>query len=73
MSDTNLQGRLRITVLTVALRNLAYFFIEGGIALAIDSASLLADSVDFLEDTATNLLIFIALFGPSKIELSSAN
>lgn len=55
-------SRLRATVLTVALLNLAYFFIEAGIALAIDSASLLADSVDFLEDTSVNLLILIALF-----------
>lgn len=54
-------GRLRRAVLLVAGLNLAYFFVEGGIALAIDSVSLLADSVDFLEDTAVNLLIALAL------------
>ena len=54
-------GRLRRTVLLVAALNLAYFFVESGIALAIGSVSLFADSVDFLEDTAVNLLIFLAL------------
>lgn len=53
--------RLRRTVLLVAAINLGYFFVESGVALAIGSVSLLADSVDFLEDTAVNLLIFIAL------------
>ncbi len=53
--------RLRRTVLLVAAINFAYFFVESGVALAIGSVSLLADSVDFLEDTAVNLLIFIAL------------
>jgi Co/Zn/Cd efflux system component len=52
---------LRRTVLIVALLNLAYFGIEFGVALAIGSVSLIADSVDFLEDTSVNLLIFFAL------------
>jgi Co/Zn/Cd efflux system component len=52
---------LRRTVLLVAALNLAYFFVESGVALAIGSVSLMADSVDFLEDTAVNLLIFVAL------------
>ena len=52
---------LRRTVGVVALLNLAYFFVEIGVARAIGSVSLLADSVDFLEDTAVNLLIFVAL------------
>lgn len=52
---------LRRTVLLVAALNLAYFLIEGGVALAIRSVSLLADSVDFLEDTAINILIALAL------------
>ena len=52
---------LRRTVLVVAGLNLAYFFVESTVALAIGSVSLLADSVDFLEDTAVNLLIFLAL------------
>lgn len=52
---------LRRTVLVVALLNLGYFFVEITVALAIGSVSLFADSVDFLEDTAVNLLIFIAL------------
>ena len=48
---------LRRTVLLVALLNLAYFGIEFGVALAIGSVSLFADSVDFLEDASINLLI----------------
>ena len=53
--------QLRHTVLLVASLNLAYFFVEIGVALAIGSVSLFADSVDFLEDTAVNLLIVVAL------------
>lgn len=56
--------RLRRIVLVVALLNLSYFFVEFTVALAAGSVSLLADSVDFLEDTAINLLIFIALGWP---------
>lgn len=54
-------GRLRWTVLVVALLNLTYFFVEFSVALVAGSVSLLADSVDFLEDTAVNVLIFAAL------------
>lgn len=53
--------KLRQTVLVVAGINLAYFFFEMGVALRIGSVSLFADSVDFLEDTAVNLLIALAL------------
>jgi Co/Zn/Cd efflux system component len=52
---------LRSAVLIVALANLAYFGIEFAVALHIGSVSLFADSVDFLEDTSVNLLIFFAL------------
>lgn len=45
----------------VALLNLAYFGVEFAVALRIGSVSLLADSVDFLEDAAVNFLIFAAL------------
>jgi Co/Zn/Cd efflux system component len=57
-------GRLRRTVLIVATFNLSYFFVEFAVALAAGSVALLADSVDFLEDTAINLLIFTALGWP---------
>ncbi len=50
----------RRAVLLVAILNLAYFFIEFVVARAIGSVSLVADSVDFLEDGALNLLIFFA-------------
>lgn len=57
-------GRLRRIVLVVAMLNLSYFFVEFTVALMAGSVSLLADSVDFLEDTAINLLIFLALGWP---------
>jgi Co/Zn/Cd efflux system component len=51
----------RRVALIVALANLAYFGIEFAVALGIGSVSLFADSIDFLEDTAVNLLIVVAL------------
>lgn len=55
---------LRRTVLIVVVLNLAYFFVEIGVAIGIGSVSLFADSVDFFEDAAVNLLIFVALGWP---------
>lgn len=52
---------LRRAVVLVAALNLAYFGIEATVAAAIGSVSLLADSVDFLEDAAINTLIAFAL------------
>ncbi len=52
---------LRKVVIIVAILNLAYFGVEFAVALAIDSVSLFADSVDFLEDASINFLIAIAL------------
>ncbi len=52
---------LRRAVRLVALLNLAYFGVEFAVALRIGSVSLFADSVDFLEDAAVNVLIFAAL------------
>ena len=52
---------LRRVVLTVAGLNFAWFWVEVGVALAIGSVALFADSLDFLEDTAVNLLIALAL------------
>lgn len=57
-------SQLRRAVAIVAILNFSYFFVEFTVALAAGSISLLADSVDFLEDTAINLLIFIALGWP---------
>ncbi|MEO9104509.1 MAG: cation transporter [Terrimesophilobacter sp.] len=51
----------RRIVLVVALLNLSYFGIEFTVAHLIGSVSLFADSVDFLEDTSINLLIFVAV------------
>jgi Co/Zn/Cd efflux system component len=55
------QTSFRNLVLFVAALNLTYFFVEIGVALAIKSVSLFADSIDFLEDTSINLLIALAL------------
>lgn len=52
---------LRRAVACVAALNLAYFGVEFSVALTIGSVSLFADSIDFLEDTAVNLLILLAL------------
>lgn len=51
----------RRVVLVVALLNLGYFGVEFVVALSIGSVSLLADSLDFLEDASLNLLIAMAL------------
>ncbi|MBV8186648.1 MAG: cation transporter [Alphaproteobacteria bacterium] len=51
----------RQAVCLVALLNLAFFGVEFAAALAIGSVSLLADSIDFLEDASLNLLILMAL------------
>jgi len=53
--------RLRRTVLIVVALNLAYFGIEFTVATLIGSVSLFADSIDFLEDAAVNLLIAVGL------------
>jgi hypothetical protein len=41
--------------------NLAYFGVEFGVAVAIGSVSLFADSIDFLEDASVNFLIAVSL------------
>src|SRR5512145_2422111 len=51
----------RRAVLLVALLNLAYFGVEFTVAVTIKSVSLFADSIDFLEDTSVNLLIYMAI------------
>jgi Co/Zn/Cd efflux system component len=52
---------LRQAVRLVALLNLSYFLVEFTAAIAIDSVSLFADSIDFLEDASVNVLILFAL------------
>lgn len=54
-------AKLRRAVRLVALLNLAYFGVAFGMAAAIGSVSLFADSVDFLEDASVNLLVAVAL------------
>ncbi len=56
-----MRSSLRRTVLIVAALNFTYFGVEFAAAVRVGSVSLFADSVDFLEDTAINLLIFLAL------------
>ena len=52
---------LRPVVARVAGLNLGFFGIEIAVALAIGSLALIADSLDFLEDAAINLLIFAGI------------
>jgi Co/Zn/Cd efflux system component len=62
--DTGSQERsdaVRGVVILVAVLNLAYFGVEFGVAAAIGSVSLFADSIDFLEDASGNFLIAVAL------------
>lgn len=61
MSRRPIPPSLRPVVAQVAGLNLAAFCVEIGVALAIGSIALLADSLDFLEDAAINLLIFAGL------------
>lgn len=52
---------MRRTVRLAAILNLSYFGVEFAVALAIGSVSLFADSIDFLEDTALNVLLLFGL------------
>ncbi len=52
---------LRRAARLVVLANLAYFALEIVVATRIGSVALFADSVDFLEDAAVNLLVLTAL------------
>ena len=54
-------GALRRTALVVALLNLAYVTVEIVASNHIGSVALYADSADFLEDAAVNILIVVAL------------
>jgi len=61
MTQTPHDPQLVRIIRIVALANLAYFFVEFGVAQLIDSVALLADSIDFLEDASVNGLILLAL------------
>lgn len=52
---------LRRTVVWVLALNLVYFGVEFTVARHIDSVSLFADSIDFLEDTSVSALIYLSL------------
>ena len=58
---TKSEEDLRRAVVIVAVLNLAYFGVEFTMAEIIGSVSLLADSIDFLEDASMNFLIAVAL------------
>jgi Co/Zn/Cd efflux system component len=61
MAEAAPPAGLRRAAAKVALLNLGYFWVEAGLALAIGSVALFADSIDFLEDAAVNALIVVAL------------
>jgi Co/Zn/Cd efflux system component len=56
------------TVFLIAFLNFAYCGVEFTAAAAIGSVSLFADSIDFLEDAAVNMLILVALAGQHGVE-----
>ena len=58
---TEAAAGLRRAARLVVLANLAYFAVEIVVATRIGSVALFADSVDFLEDAAVNLLVLTAL------------
>jgi Co/Zn/Cd efflux system component len=60
-SPDQLPDGLRRAITWAAALNLAYFGVEFAVALTIGSVSLFADSIDFLEDTAINVLVLLAL------------
>ncbi len=60
------KNKLKKAVFIVAAANFLYFFIEFSMALKIDSVSLFADSVDFLEDAAVNFLLLFAIGWSAK-------
>lgn len=51
----------RAALIFSAALNAIMFFVEGGIGLTIGSAALIADAVDFLEDTGIYSLAVVAL------------
>jgi Co/Zn/Cd efflux system component len=58
--------RLKRLVRLVALLNVLWFGVEVVVALTIGSVSLIADSTDFLEDAAINLLVAAGLSWSAK-------
>ena len=60
------QQPLRRALRRVAALNLAYFALEVAVARHSGSVALFADSIDFLEDTALNVLILAALGWPAR-------
>jgi Co/Zn/Cd efflux system component len=65
MASEDTHSPVRRVVLLVVLLNLGYFGIESAVARVIGSVSLFADSIDFLEDAALNLLVLLALGWPA--------
>jgi Co/Zn/Cd efflux system component len=60
---------IKKAILCVILLNLSYFIIEFFSAYRIGSASLFADSIDFLEDSAINTIIFFSVSWSLKYRL----
>lgn len=66
-------NNIRTLVLIVALLNFAYFVVEFVLGVAIGSVSLFADSVDFFEDAAINMLVFFALAWSARAKRIAGN
>lgn len=61
MADVATHPGLRRAVRWVVALKLGYFGIEFAVALAIGSVALFADSIDFLQDAAVNLLVMLGM------------
>jgi Co/Zn/Cd efflux system component len=59
-------ARLRSVMRVAAFLNLAYFGVEFAVAAVIDSVSLFADSIDFLEDASVHFLVLAAVGWPAR-------
>jgi Co/Zn/Cd efflux system component len=56
----------RRAIVTVIALNLVYFCIQTWLAVLIGSVSLFADSTDYLEDAAINVLILVGIAWPPQ-------
>jgi Co/Zn/Cd efflux system component len=64
--DLAVRVHFRRAVIAVIALNLVYVCIQTWIALAIGSVSLFADSTDYLEDAAINILVLVGMDWPQR-------
>ncbi len=64
--DLSISASFSRTLIIVIALNVAYFCVQIFVALVIQSVSLFADSTDYLEDAAINLLILAGVNWPQR-------